>query len=298
MAADLNRIELFREVVLAGSFSRAATRLRMPKSRVSRHIASLESALGVPLIYRTTRQFRLTQAGTELFQKTAPLLSELNTTLEALRTGAEEVAGLIRVTVPEDIGVELLGPLCREFLALYPKVELAVHASNQLVDLVREQIDVAVRIGPARDSTMTRKLIGHVRLIFVAAPELLSRFGPATTLAQLEKLPFLSFSPLGQNRITLDVSNTKEKRKLRLRASFGSNNFFVLRSMARAGTGFAPLPAFLARDDLRQGTLVQLAGEWQLESSPVQILLPKQRATPPKIRAFVEFLAERLAPRL
>ncbi|KAJ8133956.1 hypothetical protein OY671_012830, partial [Metschnikowia pulcherrima] len=121
MAADLNRIELFREVVSAGSFSRAATRSRMPKSRVSRHIASSESALGVPLIYRTTRQFRLTQAGTELFQKTAPLLSELNTTLEASRTGAEEVAGLIRVTVQEDIGVELSGPLCREFLALYPK---------------------------------------------------------------------------------------------------------------------------------------------------------------------------------
>ncbi|MGZ6265206.1 MAG: LysR family transcriptional regulator, partial [Bdellovibrionota bacterium] len=204
---DLNRIELFREVVLAGSFSKAAARLSMPKSRVSRHIAALEHDLGIALIYRTTRQFRLTQAGTDLFQRTAPLLKELQSTLEQVSSGAEEIAGLIKVTVPEDIGSELIGRICHDFLSLYPRVEIGVQASNQIVDLVKDSIDVAVRIGPARDSSMIRRKIGNVGLILVASPEFLSRNGTPLRLEQIEKLPFLSFGSIGQSRQTLKMTN-------------------------------------------------------------------------------------------
>ncbi len=295
---DLNRIQLFREVVLAGSFSRAAAKLRMPKSRVSRHIASLEHALGVQLIYRTTRQFRLTQTGTDLFQKTAPLLSELENTVDQVSTGSEEIAGLIKVTVPEDVGCELMGQISHDFMTLYPKIEIGLHASNQIVDLVKDAIDVALRIGPARDSSMIRKKIGNVGMIFVASPEFVERHGAITRVEQLEALPHLAFSSPGQRKHTVRVSNGREVRSLRLEAAFSCNNFFVLRTMAMRGSGFARMPAFLAREAIAAGSLVPVAKEWTVETNPVQILIPQQKEVPLRIRAFVDFLAKGLAPAL
>jgi DNA-binding transcriptional LysR family regulator len=293
---DLNQLELFHEVVKSGSFSKAASRLGMPKSRVSRHMARLEHDLGVALIYRTTRQFRLTQAGTDLFQRTSPLLAELKSNFESVSQGAEEVAGLIKVTVPEDIGSELMAAICHDFLLLHPRVELGIHASNQLVDLVKESIDVALRIGPTRDSSMIRRKLGNVGLILVAAPDFLARNGTPTRLEQLEALPFLSFSPHGQRRTTLKLTNGRDRKSVQLESRFWCNNFFVLRSLASEGSGFTAIPAFLARDMFAKGSLVPVMKDWTVESNPVQILIPSQKDVPFRIRAFVDFLAERLAP--
>jgi LysR family transcriptional regulator for bpeEF and oprC len=291
---DLNRLSLFREVVISGSFSRAAQRLRMPKSRVSRHMASLEAALGVQLIYRTTRQFRLTQAGTDLFQKTDPLLTKLRTTIEAASSQNEEIAGLIKITVPEDIGNELMGKICHEFMTLYPRVEIGLYASNQVIDLVKESIDLAVRIGPVRHSSMIRKKLGQVGTILVASPEFVSRHGPIHKIEQLEGIPHLAFSTPGERKHTLRLSNGKETRSVKLDAAFSCNNFFSLRSMACLGAGFAHLPAFLASDAIASGALVHLVKDWMVASVPVQILLPQQKEIPPRIRAFMDFLADGL----
>lgn len=293
---NLNRLQLFREVVLAGSFSKAAARLRMPKSRVSRHIAQLEHDLGVQLIYRTTRQFRLTQAGTDLFQKTAPLLGELREAVNQISEGSEEVAGLLKVTVPEDIGCELMASICADFLRLYPKVEIGLHASNAIVDLVKDSIDIAVRIGPARDSTMVRRKIGQVGLILVASPAFLERHGHVTRLEQLEGLPHLGFSAPGQRKHVVRMTNGRETRALKLDAPFSCNNFFVLRRMALEGVGFTRMPAFLAAEGLASGTLVHLLKEWTVETNPVLILTPPQKEVPLRIRAFVDFLVKRLSP--
>jgi LysR family transcriptional regulator for bpeEF and oprC len=293
--ADLNKLQVFREVVLAGSFSKAALQLKQPKSRVSRNIALLEKELGVQLIYRTTRQFQLTQAGKELFQKAAPLLNELNNTLEQMSTEGDEISGSLRVTVSEDIGVELIGKLCHEFMTLFPKVHIGVLASNQYVDLVKESVDVAVRIGKAKDSTMIQKKVGTVDLIFVMSPDLLNRRGNLNKLEELEALPFLAFTPGDLKRYSVKVSNGKETRNLKLSTCFASNNFFALRQMAVLGSGLTLLPAFLARDLISDGSLVQVFKEWAIEGSPVQILMPHQKETPKRIRKFVEFLAPRLS---
>lgn len=295
---DLNRVQLFREVVVAGSFSKAAARLRMPKSRVSRQIAALEHDLGVQLIYRTTRQFRLTQTGNDLFQKTAPLLEDLRSSLEQVSSLSEEVAGLIKVTVPEDVGAELMAGICHDFMTLYPKVEIGLHAANQVVDLVKEGIDVAVRIGPSRDSSLVGRRIGNVGLILVASPDFVARNGPISRLEDLERVPHLAFSQPGVRRHTLRVTNGKEIRSLKLEAAFSCNNFFTLRGMALEGMGFARVPAFIAKEAIERGELTHLFREWTVEKNPVMLLYPQQKEVPARIRAFVAFLAERLQPAL
>lgn len=291
---DLSGLQIFREVVQAGSFSKAALILKQPKSRVSRHIARLEKELGVQLIYRTTRQFQLTQAGQDLFRRTLPLLSELNSTWEDLSAASDEVSGPIRVTVPEDISSEFMGRLCREFMTLYPKVQIGVWSSNVTIDLVRESVDVAIRIGKVKDSTMIQKKIGEVDLIFVASPEFVARNGEVARIDRVEEIPFLAFSPAELKRYSVKVTNGREKRTLRLRTTFASNNFFTLRQMALHGGGFALISKFLAREYIARGELVHVLREWATEPVPIQILIPHQKEAPIRVRKFVEFAAARL----
>ncbi len=291
---DISGLQIFREVVQAGSFSKAALNLKQPKSRVSRHIARLEKELGVQLIYRTTRQFQLTQAGHDLFRRTLPLLTELNSTWEELSVASDEVSGPIRVTVPEDISSEFMGRLCREFMLQYPKVQIGVWSSNLSIDLVKESVDVAIRIGRVKDSTMIQKKVGEVDLIFVASPEVAARFGGLNRIDQAEEVPFLAFTPADLKRYSVKITNGRESRTLKLKVAFASNNFFTLRQMAEHGGGITLLSKFLARERIASGELVHVFREWSTVPTPIQILIPHQKEPPIRVRKFVDFAAARL----
>ncbi len=183
-------------------------------------------------------------------------------------------------------------------MRMYPKVEIGLHAANQIVNLVKDSIDVAIRIGPSKDSTMVGRRIGSVGLILLASPGFLERHGDISRLEQLEALPHLAFSAPGTRRHTLRVSNGRENRTLKLEASFSCNNFFTLRGMAKQGMGFTRLPAFLAQECLNDGSLVHLFKDWTVEKNPVQLLVPQQKEVPARIRVFLDFLALRLSPLL
>ena len=290
---DLNRLRIFKEVVVSGSFSRAAASLKQPKSRISRNIAALESELGVQLIYRTTRQFQLTPAGTELFQGAASLLNDLSETLDRVSSGATEIAGPLKITVPEDFGVEVMGGLCFEFMQLYPKVRIELHVSNQRMDLVKESIDVALRIGAPRDSTMIQKKLGTMRTALVMSPAFRARHS-VTKLESLEALPFLAFSPSDPKRVQLKLANGKETRTLKLQPVFAANNFFPLRDLAMRGAGVAIVPPFLVREAVREEKLVFAFKDWVTEGVQVSLLIPHQRETPARVKKLTEFLAARL----
>lgn len=291
---DLNALQIFHEVVRSGSFSKAALILKQPKSRVSRHIARLEKVLGVQLIYRTTRQFQLTQAGQDLYQKSSPLLNELNQTWDQLSQSSDEMSGAIRITVPEDIGSEFMGKLCKEFTDEYPKIHIGVWSSNLFIDLVKESIDIAIRIGRVKDSTMIQKKIGSVELIFVASPVFASRYGGLQNIDDIERVPFLAFTPADLKKAMMKVTNGKEKRTLKLKPHFASNNFLTLRQAALEDGGVTLLSMFLARDYLASGELVQVFKDWATESAPVQFLIPHQKEPPARVKKFVEFASVRL----
>jgi DNA-binding transcriptional LysR family regulator len=295
---DLNLLKTFQQVVNLGSFSKAAARLRQPKSRVSRHISALERELGIQLIYRTTRQFRLTPAGENLAQRALPLLDDLSNTLEAITSESDEIAGPLRISVPDDIGVELMGKICHGFLALYPKVRIELNVSNLTVDLVKDSIDMALRIGELTESTLIQKKIGNVALALVCSPELLKRCPTPTELEDLAKVPYLAFSTRSGSRITIRGTRGKESRSLTLEPSFICNNFFVLRSMALEGQGVALVPKFLVQEAIRDQSLIPLLHDWSIEGSPVRLVMPHQKAVPPRVRKFAEFLSKEICARL
>lgn len=292
---DLNKLYVFRELALAKSFTKAAQNLKQPKSRISRSISALEKEMGVQLIYRTTRSFELTHSGQLLFSQLSPLLNELKATIERVVSDTNEIAGVIKVTAPEDVSSEILGPFCQEFLELYPKVQIKIHASNTVVDMVKEQIDLAVRIGRAKDSTLIQKKIGTVDLELVMSPELYQKYLPRK-LEDLEKIPLLAYEDFKSPLSTLKVTKGRESKILKMKPHLTSNNFFLIRRMVLRGAGFAQLPSFLVRDQIMKGELVPVFKEWKLEGMPLQLLIPQQKEVPVRIRKFIDFLTPRLAP--
>lgn len=291
---DLNRLRIFKEVVQSGSFSKAALNLSQPKSRVSRHIAALEKDLGIQLIYRSTRQFQLTAAGSDLFVQCSPLLNQLRNTLDQVRSGSEELSGSIRLSVPDDIGISLMGQVTKEFLRLHPKIRIDLHVGNLQVDLIRDSFDLVVRIGKVRDSTMIQKKLGVVGLSFVASPGLLQSYGRTVDFQNLKALPFLAFSSQNTRSLMIKIRKDSKTQSLPLNPIFSSNNFFILRELALGDVGFTALPPFIAKDFIKSGALVSILPDWQTEGGPVQILMPQQKEVPIRMKRFVEFLSERL----
>ncbi|MBC7658232.1 MAG: LysR family transcriptional regulator [Chitinophagaceae bacterium] len=291
---DLNRLRIFKEVVQSGSFSKAALNLSQPKSRISRQIAALEKDLGIQLIYRTTRQFQLTAAGNDLFVQAAPLLNQLRNTLDQVRTGSEELSGSIRLSVPDDIGISLMGQISREFLHMHPKIRIDLHVGSMIVDLVRDSFDLVVRVGKIRDSTMIQKKLGSVGLSFVASPSFIQKHGSMDNFESLHRLPFLAFSSHSSRSLGVKIRKDNTTLKLSLNPIFSTNNFFILREMALADVGFTALPPYLARDFIKTGSLISILPEWQTNGGPIQILMPQQKEIPIRIKRFVEFLSEQL----
>ncbi len=293
---DLNRLNIFKVVVLTGSFSKAALQLKIPKSRVSRQISSLEAELKVPLIYRTTRSFQLTDAGRELYQKALPHLTELQDALSFLGDTRSDLQGLVRMTVPEDIGVELMGQICAEFTQLYPRIKLDMIIDNRYVDLVKEGVDIALRIGKTKDSTLTAKRIGTTRLSLYAAPALTQKFSKLRDPHDLQALPFLSF--FGSSTQTLKLKGPKGPVTLKLEPIFASNNFFTLKRMALMGHGFTLLPGYLAKREQTEGSLVNLLRDYRGDENPIQLVFPSQKNMPPRIRTVIDFMASRLQDKI
>ncbi len=288
---DLNRLQIFRTIVLSGSITKAAQQLRQPKSRVSRQLASLEEELGAQLIFRTTRSLQLTPLGRELTQNVLSHLNSLEDALDRLSSDAEEVAGRIRVSVPDDIGTQLMGRICHSFLAMYPKVELDVHVGNQRVDLVRESFDLALRIGKLHDSTLLQKRIGIFQLTAYLSPELRAKYGAVTSPNELTSIPYLAFTSDGTS---IRLKGNGEQRRAKLQPVFVSNSFFVLRDLAIQGAGLAVLPPFIASEAVREGKLLPVLKDWYFDSVPAHFVMPNQKDVPLRIKKFMEHVRSQL----
>jgi len=286
-------LRIFREIVAAGSFTRAAANLKQPKSRVSRQLAALEKELNVTLLQRSTRQFQLTPGGQALYERAVPLLGQLHQAIEEVSSGEAEMAGPVRVSVPEDLGVALFGGIVDRFLVKHPRVEIDLHVANQVVDLVRDKFDFAIRIGRLQDSGLKQARLGQANLMPVMSPRL-KIAGDVRRPEDLASLPYLNFAGLLSARGTLKFHGPRGTRLVTLKPLLTCNNFFVLRSLCASGRGFTFLSPFLAREAIRQGELVPALKDWVLEGSVVQAVFPRQGTLQPRVRAFLEHVREEL----
>lgn len=290
----LAALEAFAKVAETQSFSEAARRLRSSKSAVSRHVAALEADLGARLFHRTTRSLTLTEAGRDYFARTGRILADLaeaNASVSQLQAAPR---GHLRVNAPMSFGFLHLAPALGDFLSRYPEVELDVTLTDRFIDLIDEGVDVAVRIGTLTDSSLVARRLASIRRVLCASPDYLSRRGTPRTPDDLK-----SHDCLGNTNINI----TREWRfvhpdtgapwpvevKGRMRANSGD----LLRVAALHGHGFVHLPTFIVGDDLRAGTLISVLEPYVAQDLTLNAVYPTARHLSPKVRAFVDFLAER-----
>ncbi len=294
---DLNRLALFVQLAESGSFTQAALKLRQPKSRVSRQLKDLERELGLSLVYRTTRQFQLTDAGRELYSRAKEGLQIIESAAQSAEDRRRDVRGRIRITAPEDFGLALLNPLIIEFSKSHPHVEFDLIYSGEVRDLVKEGIDLAFRFGRLKDSSLLQRRLGRPHFLFAASPHLIDRLGPLSRLEQLEHFPFLEFTPLLGLSVSRGIVDRRDgsRQKWSPKARLRMNSLLSLRDLAIAGHGITTLPEFLVIDQLKVGTLVHVLKSYSLDSAPLHLVSPPaSRSQALAIRNFAEFCIERL----
>jgi DNA-binding transcriptional LysR family regulator len=282
---DLDGIAVFVKVVQAGSFSRAAKLLNMPNSTVSAKVAALEKRLGVTLLQRTTRSLHLTQAGEVYFRRCLRALEELQAAENELATERGETKGVLRLTAPVELGRSVLPPVLDVLMKRHPAIEIDLVITNRLVELVAENIDVAVRAGPLKDSGLIARRFDLGQFGLWASPSYLKNNSVPRNPDELKEHESLRFAPFTGRKIQL--SNGRERAQIALAGRITADDFETLRALAVLGWGIALLPSFLCTEEIKERKLVSVLPSWRGDSVTISVVYPAQRFVSPKIRAFI-----------
>lgn len=290
---SLSDIALFVEVARTASFSRASTNLGVPGATLSRRIAAMERRLGVRLFDRTTRRVELTEPARRYFERCEHLVDEARLAHEALRAATEQPSGHLQVSMPVDLGVHWIGPLLPEFARLYPGISFELDLSPRHSDLVGEHVDVAIRLGSVKGDQMIARRIGDIRQALFAAPAYLDRRGRPRRPADLVEHDCLHVAtPSHSAQWRFNKGNST--MEVTVRGRFELNNVGLMRLLAERGMGVAMLPPVLARESVIAGRLEQILAEFELAALPLHAVM-SSRLQPAVVRAFVDFVASRLA---
>lgn len=291
----LSGMLIFARVIEAGGISAAARRLHLSKSAVSKQLAALEDRLGARLLHRTTRRMSLTEAGAAFLERCRRVIAEAEEAEAAIGALQVEPRGILKVNAPMTFGTMHLAAAIPDFMARHPQVRVDLVLNDRLVDLIEEGFDVAVRIAQLADSSLVARKLAPGRRVLVAAPGYLDRHGRPQTLTDLLDHDTICYSYLASaNEWRFDGPNGEES--VEVRGRLNANNGEVLLAATLAGIGIAALPTFICGPCLRAGTLVRVLPEYENRSIGVYAVWPSGRHLTAKMRAFVDFLAERFGP--
>jgi DNA-binding transcriptional LysR family regulator len=295
---DIRYLKTFVEVVQQGSFAGAARALEMDPSAVTRAVAALEDTLGARLLQRTTRRVALTEAGAGYLERVRPLLDELTRAGEDLQHAAGEVRGVVRVTASVAYGQTVLVPMLPALHAAHPGLEMDLVLSDAVVDVVAQRIDVALRLGPAVDSSLVGLKLATVRPRVVASPAYLKRHGRPRTPQDLAQCECLRFPLPGyRTQWSFRERDSQPMQTVAVRGWLVMSTALALHRAALDGLGPALLSDWLVGPDLDAGRLVDLFPNHEATAtnfdSAVWLLYASREHVPQRVRAFVDFVKAR-----
>jgi DNA-binding transcriptional LysR family regulator len=289
----IEEIRGFAAVADARSFSQAARRLGISTAQISKLVARLEDRLGARLLNRTTRDVSLTDTGRGYLLHARELLESFDQ-LESSVGDTAGPRGLLRLSVPVSFGAVEIGPALLDFAAAHEQVGLEVSFSDRAVNLVEEGFDAAVRVGSLTDSTLVARRLASSRVVTCASPAYLERHGAPLAPDDLAGREIvIDLNP--RDPFAFEFGRGARRRAVRVDGRLRFSSAQACLAAARAGFGIARAPAFAAVDDLRAGRLRSLLCDFEPEPLPIHVLYPQTRHLAAKVRAFVDFLAERFA---
>lgn len=288
-------IQLFVQVAETGSLSRAAEALGLSNAAASRHLQALEDRLAARLVERNTRRLFLTDTGQEFFSRAKTLLADLKDAEDAVNASTLNPTGTLRITASLSFSMQHIAPLLREYTQRYPNVSVHVEAANRYLDIIDNNIDVAIRTREFEpDSNITVRRLAQTRRILVAAPRYLARHGRPQTLDDLHRHQLLIYT-YANNPNELRFTRAGQSSTLQVKGRLESNDGQILRAAALDGLGILVQPTYIVYDDMVAGRLVPVLDDWDLPRLTVNLAYPSRKHLSAKVRTFIDFMAEHFA---
>lgn len=287
---DLNQLAVFIRVVDEGSFTAAGKALNMPKSRVSRMVADLESNLGVRLLQRSTRQISLTQVGADYYDNCKHMVADIMGVHTRISDQQDKPHGLLRIAVPMVVGAGIFGGFVARFQQLYPDVKVEVVHTDRQVNLIEEGFDLGMFMGELPESSLVARTIGQTDAILCASPEYLALHGMPDSPAKMAELDFVKAGDGMQPEVLEMVHENGEETTVRVEPSIVSNSISVAMNCIVSGAGVGLVPMFMAGDYIMSGRMQFLFPDWTVKPEPISIVYPSRQYLSLKVRKFIDFL--------
>lgn len=292
---NLNDLTLFAQAVESGGFAPAARRFSVPKSTLSKRVAALEASLGVRLIERSSRSFRLTDIGHDFYQHARAALVEVESAQQVVQSRLAEPSGTVRLTAAVPVVQFQLAPHLPALARTWPRLQLQLHASDRFVDLVQEGYDIALRshFAPLPDSGLVQRTLMVEPVMLVAAPAYLREHGVPRQPADLAAHHGL-LTGADATRWTVSQGKGGKVQTVEPQPRLVANESVALLHAATAGLGIVCLPETICQHHLARGELVRVLPRWTAGRVTTTALVPHRRSLLPSVRVVLDFLAERL----
>lgn len=290
----LEAMAVFLRVVERGSFSAVARELGLSQPTISKQIGALENRLGGRLFARSTRNLSLTDEGQRYYEHCRQILAAVDNAEHSFQTGQERVAGPLRIASSGSFGRIQIAPRLHGFLQQHPDVSIDLQLSDENVDLISEGIDVAVRIGELKDSSLIARPIGLTRRRVFVAPSYLEQHGVPAAPDDLSDHNCLVFNQL-EHFDSWRFEHDGQWRSVQVKGNVRSNNSEAIRQMVLSGLGVSLSPSWLFREDLQAGRVVALLDGYTPPSLPIHALFAPDRRQSARVRAFTDYLRDAFA---
>ena len=287
---DLNQLAIFIRVVDEGSFTAAGKSLQVPKSRISRMVADLESTLGVRLLQRSTRQVSLTQVGADYYNNCKHLVAEIMNVHTEISDRQDRPHGVLRIAVPMVVGSGILGRFVAKFQQAYPDVRIEMCHTDRQVNLIEEKFDLGMFVGDLPESSLIARTVAETDLMLCASPEFLERIGTPTTLEELQKMDFVKIGE-GMQAETFEILHANgDIAAIKLEPSIVTNHIAAAMNSIIQGAGIGVVPMFMASEYLLTGRMVPIMTDWSLRPQSLSVVYPSRQYLSLKVRCFIDFL--------
>lgn len=294
---SLADLALFVRIADSGGFTAAARLTGIPQATVSRRLALLEKRFGTQLLHRSTRRVSLTEAGRLIYEDARSMLDRAEAARSAIAALQAEPSGVLRIIAPVILGQAFIGDIVADFMARYPKVNATLELTARQVDIVRESVDIVIRVGQLPDSSLKLNHLGFASTGLYAAPQYLSTSPKISQPSDLSTHPILSIG-LAIEPTSLQLQCGDRVERVSIRSRMASNDTIPLKRAAIAGLGIAILPCFATSDALASNQLLEVLPEWKTSAAKVSALTLSARGTLPIVRLFLEEMQNRLRTQL